>query len=107
MPGDSRSEAYPPIRDYAIIGDSRSAALISRTGSIDWLCWPRFNSRSVFARILDTNRGGYFSIQHPRIVSSTAKDLALQEALYKQSCVWADVEPLPEQVRTRQAVKPA
>jgi len=63
MQSDSRSDAYVPIRDYAIIGDSRSAALISRNGSIDWLCWPRFHSRSVFARILDANRGGYFAIQ--------------------------------------------
>ncbi|HEY2321234.1 MAG TPA: glycoside hydrolase family 15 protein [Thermoanaerobaculia bacterium] len=63
MPDDSQSDAYPAIRDYAIIGDTRSAALISRHGSIDWLCWPRFNSRSVFARILDANRGGYFEIR--------------------------------------------
>ena len=38
--------------------------------------------------------GGYFSIQHPRIVSSAAKDLAMQEALYKQSCIWTGVTPL-------------
>jgi GH15 family glucan-1,4-alpha-glucosidase len=63
MQSDSRSDAYVPIRDYAIIGDSRSAALISRNGSIDWLCWPRFHSSSVFSRILDANRGGYFAIQ--------------------------------------------
>jgi GH15 family glucan-1,4-alpha-glucosidase len=56
---------YPPIADYAVIGDTRSAALISRRGSIDWLCWPRFDSPSIFAGILDEQRGGSFKI-HPR-----------------------------------------
>ncbi|HEY6909117.1 MAG TPA: glycoside hydrolase family 15 protein [Myxococcales bacterium] len=50
------------IRDYAIVGDCRSSALISRGGSVDWLCWPQFDSPSLFAAILDEEQGGRFSI---------------------------------------------
>ena len=51
------------IQDYAIIGNGRSAALISRNGSLDWLCWPRFDSASIFAAIIDVESGGSWAIR--------------------------------------------
>ncbi|WP_445385337.1 glycoside hydrolase family 15 protein [Robiginitalea sp. IMCC44478] len=48
--------------DYGIIGNCRSAALISKTGSLDWCCLPEFDSSSVFAKLLDQEKGGSFAI---------------------------------------------
>ncbi|MER7575188.1 glycoside hydrolase family 15 protein [Streptomyces sp. NPDC126514] len=51
-------DGYPPIADHGIIGDLQTAALIAADGSLDWWCTPRFDSPSLFAALLDSDRGG-------------------------------------------------
>jgi GH15 family glucan-1,4-alpha-glucosidase len=61
------------IEDYAIIGDGESLALVGRDGSIDWLCWPRFDSGACFAALLGTREHGYWSIAPAGNVTRTTR----------------------------------
>jgi GH15 family glucan-1,4-alpha-glucosidase len=59
--------------NYGVVGNCRSAALISEKGSIDWFCFPDFDSPSIFSKILDIKSGGEFSIEVSEIYSITQK----------------------------------
>jgi GH15 family glucan-1,4-alpha-glucosidase len=73
--------AYQPIEDYGIIGNLRTAALIGKNGSLDWMCYPRFDSPSVFGAILDDKIGGRFRI------AATATDVAHKQLYWPDTNV--------------------
>ena len=62
---------YPNISDHGLIGDLQTAALVSTDGVLDWFCCPRFDSPSVFASLLDADRGGLYSEE----IGSTGEQL--------------------------------
>ena len=61
------------IEDYALIGDCETAALVGRNGSIDWLCWPAFDSDACFAAILGTHKNGRWRIAPSGDVTGTSR----------------------------------
>ena len=75
MPHDAR---YLPIEDHGIIGDLHTVALVGLDGSIDFMCAPRFDSPSVFAALLDADRGGVFRID-ARLGDARRKQLYLPD----------------------------
>jgi hypothetical protein len=70
----------PPIGDYGLVGDCHGAALVSRAGSIDWLCWPRFDSAWLFGALLDRD-GGCWSIAPVGLISSRRRYLGESNVL--------------------------
>jgi GH15 family glucan-1,4-alpha-glucosidase len=59
-------DRYPNIADHGLIGDLQTAALVTTTGTVDWFCWPRFDSPSMFGSLLDADKGGYCQIAPER-----------------------------------------
>jgi GH15 family glucan-1,4-alpha-glucosidase len=71
----SDSIDYSAIADYGLIGNCRSAALVSRQGSLDWLCWPRYDSPSLFGALLDARRGGCFRVAPAGVIDVSRRYL--------------------------------
>ncbi|MGN7988911.1 glycoside hydrolase family 15 protein [Pedobacter sp. 22226] len=71
-----KKRKFQPIENYGVIGNLKTVALVSLQGSIDFLCAPRFDSPTVFASMLDSEKGGYFSVE-PQLENCTSKQLYL------------------------------
>jgi GH15 family glucan-1,4-alpha-glucosidase len=71
------SDGYLPIAEHGVIGDLRSIALVGTNGTIDWYCCPRFDSPSVFAAILDHDKGGHYRLAPT--ADSTTKQLYIPD----------------------------
>ncbi|KAI8971907.1 Six-hairpin glycosidase-like protein [Mycotypha africana] len=71
-----RNRGYLPIENYGIIGNMRTIALVGTDGSVDFYCYPKFDSPSVFCRLLDKDKGGHFSIA-PRTPHASNKQMYL------------------------------
>ncbi|KAH7369007.1 glycosyl hydrolase [Plectosphaerella cucumerina] len=71
--GGPNKADYLPIEDYGMIGNMHTCALVGMNGSVDFMCWPDFDSPSVFCRLLDHKKGGFFSICPPPSVFCTTK----------------------------------
>ena len=65
---------YQPIENYGMIGDLHTVALVGMDGSIDYMCFPYFDSPSIFLRMLDHEKGGYFSLA-PQLDDARQKQL--------------------------------
>ena len=79
----------PSIADYGLIADCRSAALISRAGSIDWCCLPRLDRGSCFGRILDPG-AGHFSISPTRSVERIRRSYVPETMILRTTVTTAD-----------------
>lgn len=77
--GEEETMGYHPIENYGIVGDLHTVALVGQNGSIDFMCFPRFDSPTIFAAMLDHNRGGSFCLA-PVLAEVRHKQLYLPDS---------------------------
>ena len=99
------------IGDYAAIGDGKSAALVGRDGSIDWLCWPRFDSPSLFGAILGPNAGRWriAPVEPARITRQYITDTNVLQTRFETgtgSIVLTDLMPVASEPEKRRLLLP-
>src|SRR5687768_6826705 len=103
---------YPAIGDYAIVGDCRAAGLVSKDGSLDWLCLPRFDSPSIFGALLDRKLGGRFRICPAGAFESERRYLPntnVLETTFRTAtghCALRDLMPVASEAEKRAAPLP-
>jgi len=98
------------IEDYAVIGDTHTAALVGRDGSIDWLCLPRFDSGACFARLLGGDRNGFWRLAPVGAVRSSSRryrgdTMVLETELTTDSGVVRIVDCMPVRERFPEVVR--
>jgi GH15 family glucan-1,4-alpha-glucosidase len=104
--------SFPQIQDYGIIGDCRAAALISREGSIDWLCWPRFDKPAIFCALLDREKGGSWRIspaEPAKILRRYLPDSNVLETTFQTkngSAVLTDLMPIAPELARQELLFP-
>lgn len=112
--GLRKATGYMPIENYGLIGNMRTAALVATDGGLDYLCWPDFDSPSIFCRILDRQKGGHFTICPSLNGKLTSKQQYLPSSNILQTMFYGedgvmkliDFFPRPEKVAPTEPVRP-